>query len=45
MSEKKLFAVDLGASGGKCFVGFFGDGTFRMRMRACRISCRTAPAR
>ncbi len=30
MSEKKLFAVDLGASGGKCFVGFFGDGTFRM---------------
>jgi rhamnulokinase len=30
MAEKKLFAVDLGASGGKCFVGFFGDGTFRM---------------
>jgi len=30
MSEKKLFAADLGASGGKCFVGFFGDGTFRM---------------
>lgn len=28
--EKKLFAVDLGASGGKCFVGFFGDATFRM---------------
>ena len=30
MNEKKLFAADLGASGGKCFVGFFGDGTFRM---------------
>jgi rhamnulokinase len=30
MAEKKLFAVDLGASGGKCFIGFFGDGTFRM---------------
>jgi len=30
MDEKKLFAADLGASGGKCFVGFFGDGTFRM---------------
>lgn len=30
MSEKKLFAVDLGASGGKCFVGLFGNGTFRM---------------
>ena len=30
MAEKKLFAVDLGASGGKCFVGFFGDGGFRM---------------
>ncbi|MGI6495413.1 MAG: rhamnulokinase [Kiritimatiellia bacterium] len=31
MAEKKLFAVDLGASGGKCFVGFFGDdGSFRM---------------
>ncbi len=30
MAEKKLFAVDLGASGGKCFIGFFGAGTFRM---------------
>ncbi len=30
MDEKKLFAVDLGASGGKCFVGVFGEGTFRM---------------
>jgi sugar (pentulose or hexulose) kinase len=30
MAEKKLFAVDLGASGGKCFIGFFGDGAFRM---------------
>ena len=30
MVEKKLFAVDLGASGGKCFIGFFGAGTFRM---------------
>ncbi len=30
MDEKKLFAVDLGASGGKCFVGLFGNGTFRM---------------
>ncbi len=26
----KLFAVDLGASGGKCFVGIFEDGDFRM---------------
>jgi len=30
MNEKKLFAVDLGASGGKCFVGLFRDGSFRM---------------
>ncbi len=30
MAEKKLFAVDLGASGGKCFVGFFDNGSFRM---------------
>lgn len=30
MAEKKLFAVDLGASGGKCFAGLFGKGTFRM---------------
>ncbi|MBL7076187.1 MAG: rhamnulokinase [Kiritimatiellae bacterium] len=27
---KRLFAVDLGASGGKCFVGTFADGTFSM---------------
>jgi rhamnulokinase len=26
----KLFAVDLGASGGKCFVGIFDDSGFRM---------------
>jgi len=26
----KLFAVDLGASGGKCFVGIFEEGSFRM---------------
>lgn len=26
----KLFAVDLGASGGKCFVGIFEEGAFRM---------------
>jgi sugar (pentulose or hexulose) kinase len=30
MSEKRLFAVDLGASGGKCFVGSFDNGAFRM---------------
>ena len=30
MAEKKLFAVDLGASGGKCFVGIFGKNSFRM---------------
>ena len=30
MADKKLFAVDLGASGGKCFVGFFGENSFRM---------------
>lgn len=28
--EKKLFAADLGASGGKCFVGIFGGGAFKM---------------
>ncbi|MFO7937790.1 MAG: rhamnulokinase family protein [Kiritimatiellia bacterium] len=28
---KKLFAVDLGASGGKCFVGIFEDDGFRMQ--------------
>lgn len=31
MSTKRLFAVDLGASGGKCFVGTFADdGAFSM---------------
>lgn len=31
MTDKKLFAVDLGASGGKCFVGVFtADGGFSM---------------
>ena len=30
MAVKKLFAVDLGASGGKCFVGFFDGNGFRM---------------
>ncbi|MFZ4396400.1 MAG: rhamnulokinase [Kiritimatiellia bacterium] len=30
MTEKRLFAVDLGASGGKCFVGSFAAGGFRM---------------
>ena len=31
MAEKRLFGVDLGASGGKCFVGLFAaDGGFRM---------------
>ncbi|MEI8243265.1 MAG: rhamnulokinase family protein [bacterium] len=30
MIEKRLFAVDLGASGGKCFVGSFAAGGFRM---------------
>ncbi len=30
MNEKRLFAVDLGASGGKCFVGSFAAGGFRM---------------
>lgn len=29
-ATKLLFAVDLGASGGKCFAGRFGDGCFRM---------------
>ncbi len=28
MPTKRLFAVDLGASGGKCFVGTFSDGAF-----------------
>jgi len=30
MSERRLLAVDLGASGGKCFVGTFRHGTFSM---------------
>lgn len=30
MTEKRLFAVDLGASGGKCFAGSFDVGGFRM---------------
>ena len=30
MTEKRLFAVDLGASSGKCFVGSFVAGGFRM---------------
>ena len=30
MSEKRLFAIDLGASGGKCFAGAFADGAFTM---------------
>ncbi len=28
---KRLFAVDLGASGGKCFVGEFDEGSFSMK--------------
>ena len=31
MQIKHLMAVDLGASGGKCFVGTFEDGSFSMR--------------
>lgn len=31
MSTKRLFAVDLGASGGKCFVGIFENSSFSMR--------------
>jgi rhamnulokinase len=31
MMERRFLAVDIGASGGKCFAGFFGgDGGFRM---------------
>ena len=30
MSETRLLAVDLGASGGKCFAGTFADGAFSM---------------
>lgn len=30
MTEKRLFAADLGASGGKCFVGSFDASGFRM---------------
>ena len=31
MKTAKLFAVDLGASGGKCFAGQFDEGVFTMR--------------
>jgi rhamnulokinase len=31
MSTTRMMAVDLGASGGKCFAGLFSDGTFEMR--------------
>lgn len=31
MSGKRLLAIDLGASGGKCFAGFFEDGEFALR--------------
>ncbi|MDD5728093.1 MAG: FGGY family carbohydrate kinase, partial [Victivallales bacterium] len=31
MKAKRLMAVDLGASGGKCFSGMFADGAFSMR--------------
>lgn len=31
MSDKRFFAVDLGASGGKCFAGIFGNDGFTMR--------------
>lgn len=31
MDEKRVFAVDLGASGGKCFVGLFNGETLRMK--------------
>lgn len=30
MSQKRLFAIDLGASGGKCFAGTLDDGAFTM---------------
>jgi sugar (pentulose or hexulose) kinase len=30
MKAKRMFAVDLGASGGKCFVGSLAEGTFSM---------------
>jgi len=30
METKKLFAADIGASGGKCFIGIFGKGSFSM---------------
>jgi len=30
MSLSKTFAVDLGASGGKCFVGAFGNKGFKL---------------
>ena len=31
METKRVFAADLGASGGKCFAGIFENGTFRMQ--------------
>ena len=31
MNAKRLLAVDMGASGGKCFVGTFDDGSFSMQ--------------
>jgi rhamnulokinase len=31
METKRLFAADLGASGGKCFAGTFEEGTFRIQ--------------
>lgn len=31
MHKKRLLAVDMGASGGKCFVGTFGDNGFSMQ--------------
>jgi len=31
MAEHRLFAIDLGASGGKCFAGTFADGAFSLQ--------------
>ena len=31
MNRQRMFAVDLGASGGKCFAGTFEDGSFSMQ--------------
>jgi len=30
MTAKKIFAIDLGNSGGKCFLGIIGDGSFEI---------------